>query len=432
MTIRHRWVPVLLAAACVPWAAAARQATPRVVVLDNVRIFDGTGALPIERGRIVVEGERVRSVGAGVDGPEGAERVDLSGRTVTPGLIDAHFHIENDPAMALRQLAHGVTSFRDPGQWEEKFEALRDIIAREQLPGPRIFTAGPHIDGENPAYPADAVVARDAEEARRLAERNLDRGASSLKIYFRLPLASARTVIDVCRARRVPCTAHLELLDARELFEAGLHGVEHITSLGMSITPRMAAEQYRQAVLRDNNARREGRYRLFASADLDGPEARALYAALRERRPWIDPTLAVFERRADRPPAGVTPELAEVYAAGFAKMRQLTRRVALEGARVVLGGHTEVPFAGRGEAPWRELELLVDAGFTPLEALTAATGTAAAFLCQSDSLGSLRPGFMADLVVFRGDPTTRIADVRTVERVMVGGTWVDVERFRTY
>jgi len=128
----------------------------------------------------------------------------------------------------------------------------------------------------------------------------------------------------------------------------------------------------------------------------------------------------------------VTPELAEVYAAGFAKMRQLTRRVALEGARVVLGGHTEVPFAGRGEAPWRELELLVDAGFTPLEALTAATGTAAAFLCQSDSLGSLRPGFMADLVVFRGDPTTRIADVRTVERVMVGGTWVDVERFRTY
>src|SRR5690606_31273818 len=217
----------------------------------------------------------------------------------------------------------------------------------------------------------------------------------------------------------------LELLDARELFEAGLHGVEHITSLGMSITPRMAAEQYRQAVLRDNNARREGRYRLFASADLDGPEARALYATLRERRPWIDPTLAVFERRADRPPAGVTPELAEVYAAGFAKMRQLTRRVALEGARVVLGGHTEVPFAGRGEAPWRELELLVDAGFTPLEALTAATGTAAAFLCQSDSLGSLRPGFMADLVVFRGDPTTRIADVRTVERVMVGGTWVE-------
>ncbi|HEX7087509.1 MAG TPA: amidohydrolase family protein, partial [Vicinamibacterales bacterium] len=264
------------------------------------------------------------------------------------------------------------------------------------------------------------------------AERNLDRGASSLKIYFRLPLAGARAVIDVCRARRVPCTAHLEVLDARELVEAGLHGVEHVTSLGMSITPRLAAEQYRQAVLRDNNARREGRYRLFARADLDGPEAQALYATLRERRPWLDPTLAVFERRADRPPAGVDPETAKVFADGFATMQQLTRRAALAGARVVLGGHTEVPFAGRGEAPWRELELLVESGFTPLEALTAATSTAAAFLYQADSLGSLRPGFAADLVVFRGDPTTRIADVRTVERVMVGGTWVDVERYRTY
>ncbi len=432
MTTWNRWALALLVAACVPWAAAGRQAAPRPLVLDNVRIFDGTGAPPIERGRIVIEGDRVRSVGADVAVPEGAERVDLSGRTVTPGLIDSHFHIENDPRMALRQLAHGVTSFRDPGQWEKKFEELRAIVARERLPGPRIFTAGPHIDGEHPAYPADAVVARDAEEARRLAERNLDRGASSLKIYFRLPLAGARAVIDVCHARRVPCTAHLEVLDARELFEAGLHGVEHVTSLGMSITPRMAAEQYRQAVLRDNDARREGRYRLLARADLDGPEAQALYATLRERRPWLDPTLAVFERRADRPPAGTDPDTATVFADGFARMQQLTRRAALAGARVVLGGHTDVPFAGRGEAPWRELELLVESGFTPLEALTAATSTAAGFLYQPESLGTLRPGFTADLVVFRGDPTARISDVRTVERVMVGGAWVDVDRFRSW
>ena len=92
------------------------------------------------------------------------------------------------------------------------------------LPGPRIFTTGPHIDGENPAYPADAVVARDPEEARRLAERNVREGASALKIYFRLPFASAKAVIDVCDARRIPCTAHLEVLDARELIAAGLHG----------------------------------------------------------------------------------------------------------------------------------------------------------------------------------------------------------------
>ena len=163
----------------------------------------------------------------------------------------------------------------------------------------------------------------------------------------------------------------------------------------MSLVPRRQAEAYRQAVLATSEARRDGRYRLFASVNLEGPEAQALYAVLRARRPWLDATLAVFERRTDRPPAGTASDVVPVMADGFAKMQQVTRRAALEGARVVMGGHTSVPFAGRGEAPWRELELLVASGFTPLEAITAATATAAAFLYRSDELGRLRPGFLA-------------------------------------
>jgi len=301
-------------------SAAAQQ--PRALVLDNVRVIDGSGGAPIENGRIVVQGERITAVGAAasVAAPANAERVDLAGKTVIPGLIDLHFHIENDPRMALRQLAHGVTAFRDPGQWNEKFLDLRKMIAADGLPGPRIFTTGPHIDGENPAYPADSVVARDAQEARRHAETNVAQGASALKIYFRLPMASARAVIDVCNAHRIPCTAHLELLDAGELFSAGMHGVEHITSFGVSLVPRLQAEAYRQAVLRNNDARRDGRYRMFAAIDLDGPEAKALYAVVKQRRPWVDATLAVFERRADKPAEGTSAELAAVQAAGFRKM----------------------------------------------------------------------------------------------------------------
>jgi imidazolonepropionase-like amidohydrolase len=418
-------------------------AQARPIVLDHARIIDGTGAEPVENGRIVVEGSRIASVGPVhlVSMPAGAEVVDLMGRTVIPGLIDSHFHIENDPKLALRQLSHGVTSFRDPGQWEEKFQRLRKMMAGDQLPGPRIFTAGPHIDGERPAYPADAVVARDAEEARRLAERNIRDGASALKIYFRLPFASAQAVIDVCKARRVPCTAHLEPLDARELIVAGLDGLEHITSLGVSLLPRMEAEAYRQAVLADNDARRDGRYRMFANIDLNGPEAQALYSVLAARQPWLDATLAVFERRppspkggfgATGPARGTQGEAGAVMIAGFAKMKQLARRAGLEGARVVMGGHSSVPFAGRGEAPWRELELLVESGFTPLEALSAATGTAADFLYRSDQLGRLRPGLQADVVVLRDDPARNISAVRTVERVMVAGRWVDVTRYRPY
>jgi imidazolonepropionase-like amidohydrolase len=412
---------------------SARQPT-KSLVLDHVRLIDGTGGAPIEDGRIVISGNAIAAAGpaGSTPAPSGSEHVDLTGKTVIPGLIDLHFHIENDPRMALRQLANGITSFRDPGQWNEKFVELRRMVAADGLPGPRIFTTGPHIDGENPAYPADSVIARDPEEARQDAETSVAQGATALKIYFRLPLASAKAVIDVCTARKIPCTAHLEILDARELIAAGLHGIEHITSFGISLVPRVKAEAYRQAVLRSNDARRDGRYQLFADANLDSAEAMALYAVLRQRRPWVDATLAVFERRADKPAAGATPEMTRVMTAGFSKMRQLTRRVSREGARVVMGGHTEVPFAGRGEAPWRELELLVDSGFTPLEAITAATSTAAGFLYRDQELGTLRPAFQADLVVLRDDPTKSISAIRTVERVMVAGRWVDRSRYLGY
>jgi|RhiMetdeSRZDD1v2_1073273.scaffolds.fasta_scaffold07474_12 imidazolonepropionase-like amidohydrolase len=407
---------------------------PKSLVLDHVRLIDGTGTAPIDDGRIVISGDRVTAAGpaATTPAPSGSERVDLTGKTVIPGLIDLHFHIENDPRMALRQLANGITSFRDPGQWNEKFVELRRMVAADGLAGPRIFTTGPHIDGENPAYPADSVVARDPEEARRHAETSVAQGATALKIYFRLPLASAKVVVDVCNAHRIPCTAHLEILDARELIGAGLHGIEHITSFGISLVPRVQAEAYKQAVLRNNDARRDGRYRLFADARLDSPEAMALYAVLRQRRPWVDATLAVFERRADKPAEGVTAEMAQVMAAGFGRMKELTHRISREGARVVMGGHTEVPFAGRGEAPWRELELLVDSGFSPLEAITAGTSTAAGFLYRDNDLGSLRAGFHADLVVLRDNPVTSISAVRTVERVMVDGRWVDRSKYLGY
>lgn len=383
-------------------------------------------------GRVLVRGGQVVAAGArpSIPVPADAVRMDVGDATVLPGLIDLHFHIEEDVALALRQFAHGVTAFRDPGEWMEVHAPLRQRIAAEHLPGPRLFLTGPHIDAAGPAYPKDAYVARDPEEARRQALRAIDGGATAIKIYFRLPLASARAVIDAGASRGVPVTAHLEIVDARDLLEAGLTGVEHITSFGTSVVPPMDAERYRQAVLADNDARRDGRYALFAGADLDGPDARTLYRVVARLRPFVDPTLAVFEARLSDPLARGSSLSQAVRVRGFAQMLTLTHRLHAHGARLVMGGHTQVPHATRGEAPWRELELLVEAGLSPTEALTAATSTGAAFLGRDVTLGVLQPGRPADLIEVDGNPLDDITAIRRVARVMAAGHWVDVARLR--
>ena len=414
-------------------ARAASQASAPGMVLEAPRLFDGASVVATSGARVVVRDGRVVAAGASsaVPAPPDVPVVRVPDGTILPGLIDLHFHIEEDPALALRQLAHGITAFRDPGEWMEMHAPLRARIADEQWPGPRLFLTGPHVDGERPAYPADSIVARDPEEARRHVQRALDEGATAIKIYFRLPLASALAVIEACRARGVPSTAHLEILDAGELLEAGLTGIEHVTSFGTSIASPMAAERYRQAVLADNAARRDGRYALFADADLDGPQARRLYAIVERTRPFVDATLAVFEARPSDPlPKGSAITQAQ-RARGFAQMQALVRRLHAHGARVVMGGHTEVPHAGRGEAPWRELELLVASGLTPVEALTAATRTAAAFLGAGGAeLGVVRSGAPADLVLVEGNPAAEIGAIRQVRHVVAAGRAVDRDQLR--
>ncbi len=412
-------------------AAAFTQQGDGTLVLEAPRLFDGTTLVATSGARVVVRGGRVVAAGAAaaVPAPAGAPVLRVPDGTILPGLIDLHFHIEEDPRLALRQLAHGVTAYRDPGEWLELHASLRDRIAAERLPGPRLFLTGPHLDGEQPAYPKDSVVVRDPEEARRQVHRAVDGGATAIKIYFRLPLASALAVIEACRERGVPSTAHLEILDASVLLDAGLTGIEHITSFVQCIVAPMVAERYRQSVLIANGARGDGRYALFAGADLDGPEARRLYASVERNRPFVDATLAVFEARATDPARKNSTVTPADRARGFQAMQALVKRLHERGARVVMGGHTEVPHAGRGEAPWRELELLVAAGLTPTEALVAATHNAAAFLGSGGAdLGAVRPGAHADLLAVDGNPLADIADIRRVRHVVAAGQPVDIDR----
>ncbi|HEV8189096.1 MAG TPA: hypothetical protein VGP83_15190, partial [Pyrinomonadaceae bacterium] len=336
-----------------------------VIVIVGANLIDGRGGPVVADSLVVIEGDRIAAVGERrwMRVPAGAEIVDAKGLTILPGLIDSHFHIDGDDPLPALYLSHGVTSLRDPGQWIEAYDNARKASA----PIPRLFLCGPHLDSPPPAYPTDSYIVRDAEETRLAVNRFIDDGASGIKVYFRLPLALVKVAIDTAHARDVPVMGHLEIVDARDAIRAGIDGIEHATSFGTALLPLREAEKYRQGILADNNFRREGRYKVWNSIKLDTPQARDLFKLIVDRGVVVSPTLAVFERqRGDK-------DTTDVHVTGFQRMEEFVGLAHKAGAKIVVGSHSDVPHAKRGWAYQRELELLVESGLSPLEAITAGT-----------------------------------------------------------
>lgn len=406
-----------------PKRAAIREvntvAAPKSVTVTAIvgaTLVDGRGGAPVRDAVVVVRGDRIVAAGprASVRVPAGAAVVEAAGMTVVPGLLDAHFHIDGDDPLPGMYLQHGVTSVRDPGQWIEAYETARKLPA----PVPRLFLCGPHLDGVNPAYPTDSYVVRDEEEASQAVNRFVDQGASAIKCYFRLPLGLIKVVVREAHARGIPVMCHLEIVAATDAIRAGVDGVEHVTSFGTALVPLREAEKYRQAMLLDNNARQEGRYAMWSAMDFDAPRAKDVLDLVVKQGTFVSPTLAVFERRAG------DKETTDVHVKGFSMMEEFVRRANRAGARIVVGSHSHVPHAEEGWAYQRELELLVECGLTPMQAIVAGTMQNARYFGVADRLGSVEAGKLADLVLVEGDPTADIANMRRVRRVMLNGVWV--------
>jgi imidazolonepropionase-like amidohydrolase len=395
------------------------------LLLDGGRLIDGTGRTPVDDVQILITGNRITRIGprGSFQAPAGVQRIDTSAKTLLPGFVDLHFHIADDPTLVPLFLANGVTAARDPGAWMELFEPVRRWEHENNIPAPRLFLCGPHLDGPNPAYPKDSVVILSPEEARLLVRREVGRGATAIKVYYRLPLESIRAAADEAHRLRVPVTAHLEIINVRDAVEAGLDGVEHITSLGLALIPPREAEEYRQQVLADNDARREGRYRVWASIDPHSQQAAGLARFLAERKVFVDPNLAVFERRPDP-----QDENSAMKVLATTHMKEYVGVLYRAGVRIVVGSHSDVPYAPRGLAYHRELETLVEAGLTPGEVLVAATKTGAQFLAREDELGTVEQGKLADILVLDRNPLEDIQNTRSISTVIVDGRVLDPQK----
>jgi imidazolonepropionase-like amidohydrolase len=182
--------------------------------------------------------------------------------------------------------------------------------------------------------------------------------------------------------------------------------------------PHREGEAYRQAVLADNAARAEGRYRIWSAVDPQSEQARELIDLLAEQGVFLSATLAVFERRQE------DEDATTMHTEAFRRMVAFVGEAHRGGVPVVVGSHSNVRHAEYGRAYQRELELLVEAGLTPMEAIVAGTLQNARFFRIEDRLGTLEPGKLADLILVEGNPAEDIAAMHEVRRIMLNGRWV--------
>ena len=438
---------------------ACRSREPDGVALLGATLIDGSGGPPLEQSAVVIRRGHVESVGSRDDFvlPERTTEVDLTGRWIMPGLVDGHVHLV-DPLAGVarwsmtRYLAWGVTTVRD------EHGALRSVLGvrrrsnRGWSPGPRVYAAGAMIDGVPPTYP-DAITASTAKEARRGVDRLVNSGVDLVKVYTRVDKTLLAALLDEARTFNLGVSGHLGLTDAMTAARLGLGSIEHLTGI-----PEAAAA--------DPSALYAAHGRSFfagwtaferAWAGLDSASLARVAGVLAARNVILVPTLVLHETfsRLDDPAVlsdtmlNAVPEeerqrwnvpdmIARAGWTGsdFAAFRRARTAQDLclrifnaQDGRIAVGTDAANQKLIPGYALHREMELLVAAGLTPGEAITAATRNGA-LLLRVDSLGLLAPGKVADLVVLDRDPLADIRNTLSIHRVMIRGRMLSPDSIR--
>lgn len=393
--------------------------TDTITAIVEGRMVDVVKGRIIDSATVLVQGNKILKVGASgeISIPEGADRIHAKGKTILPGLMDSHFHSRyNTETPVTYELERGITSFRDPGHPFHFYDPVKSFEGMM----PRVFLCGGHLDGPPPVWPNQAQLIQSSRQARETVRAHAMHGASAIKIYFRLPLEHIRAACSEARRQGLPVTAHLELVDADAAIRAGVTGIEHVTSFGTALAKPEHVGRFKQAIRADSGARRQWRHRLWSTIDLSQSERLSpLIQLMKERNVVISPTLAIFERR-----EGVQGGTAE-EAKAFENMMRFIGICHQQGVKVVVGSHTSAPFADKGRAYLREVELLNACGMSPMEILMSATIKNAEFFGVSDRLGSIEEGKEADLILVRGNPLVDIRSLDAIDRVMLNGVWME-------
>ena len=439
--------------------------TAQKIVLEHVRVIDGTGKPAADDQNIVIQGGKIIGLGPGsnVATAAGTTVLDLHGYSVMPGIVGMHNHLfyvgrpdldanwDSEPPVVVPQmsfsaprlyLAGGVTTMRTTGSVEpySDLNLKRDIDAGK-LPGPHLDVTGPYLEGAH-SYFIQMHELTGADDARQTVDYWADRGVSSFKAYMNITRAELGAAIQEAHKRGIKVTGHLCSVTYKEAAELGIDDLEHGFFVNTQLDPGKKPDECSEST---------GDYTL-EHMDPSGSAAEDLINFLVQHHVAITSTLPVFEDSIPgRPPLrkavmdAMSPQAREAYlyrrnrpaskplngdpAMLFKRDMQLEREFALAGGLLLAGPD---PTGDGGVVPGfgdqREIELLVEAGFTPVEAIKIATMNGATYLGRQDQIGSIAIGKNADLVVIKGDPATHIEDVEKVEIVFKDGIGYDSEK----
>ena len=421
-----------------------------VVALTHVKVVDGTGTAARDDQTILITGDKITAIGktGSVAIPSDARTIDLTGRTVIPGLVGLHDHMYySSPVSGSMKimpvsyprlfLANGITTIRTTGSVDPYQEMnLKSYIANGQMVGPEIVVTGPYLQGSPNGFLSTLTI-HNPDEARRIVRYWAEEGVPWFKAYTTISRDQLGAAIDEAHKHGVKVTAHLCSVTYREAVALGIDHLEH----GL-----FANTDYSSGKQPDR-CPASGTDTVFAMLDVNSPEVRQTIDEMVKHHVGLTSTLAVYElsspsrvpvdqRVLDALYPDVSKFVSDYYTKGRTANDSLWRRAMKKGmeferAFVKAGGLLGAGAdpccisAIAGYADQRNYELLVEAGFTPEQAVQIMSANGAKVLGFGDRLGTIAPGKQADLVVLRGDPTRTPSDIRNVETVFRQGIGYD-------
>jgi len=437
------------------------------IALTHVRVIDGTGAAPVEDQTLLIDGPKIAGIQPGSAAlPSGYQAMDLSGASMMPGIVGMHDHLyyiarpnldaaghSEDPLIVPQMtfsaprlyLANGVTTMRTTGSVEPYADLnIKTQIDTGKLIGPHMDVTAPYLEGPNSPFIQMHQIT-SPEDARRTVAFWADQGATSFKAYMNITRAELKAAIDEAHRRKLKLTGHLCSVTYPEAAELGIDDLEHGFFVNTQLDPGKQPDKCTDTA---------GGPTLLAMTR-GSPEANALIKLLVGRKVAVTSTLPVFEQRLalhgplnPKAMAVLTPEAKESYLylrnlsatrgatpAGQAVAQAYKNDLGLERQFVAAGGLLLAgpdPTGNGGVIPGfgdqRAIELLVEAGFSPLEAIRVETLNGATYLGLADRIGSIAVGKNADLIVIRGNPAANIADIEKVETVFKDGVGYDTAK----